>query len=54
MRKPFVRILAALLIVLMLFQLSGESIAYAADALDKALNPEKQIELIVPQSLQDG
>ncbi len=54
MRKPFVRILAALLIVLMLFQLSGESIAYAADTLDKALNPEKQIELIVPQSLQDG
>ena len=54
MRKPFVRILAALLIALLLFELSGESITFAADALDKALNPEKQIELIVPQSLQDG
>ena len=54
MRKSLKRILAVLLTVLMLFQLSEYGIVYAADALDKALNPEKRIELIVPESLQDG
>ena len=54
MRKSFKRILAVLLTLLMFFQLSEGSVVFAADALDQALHPEKRIELVVPQSLQNG
>ena len=54
MRKTFKRSLAVLLTLLMFFQLSEGSVVFAADALDRALHPEKRIELVVPQSLQDG
>ena len=54
MRKFLKSTLAMLLAVLMLVEMGEPVLAAAADELDKALNPAEQLELTVPERLQDG
>ena len=46
--------LALLLALVMFLQLADTSIVYAAEEVEKVLDPASQIELSVPESLQDG
>ena len=54
MKKTGKRILAALLSSLMILEMAQLSLASAAEAVDRALNPAEQIELSVPEELQDA
>ena len=52
--KRITRYLALLLAIVMFLQLADTSIVYAAEEVEKVLDPASQIELSVPESLQDG
>ncbi|MBQ3708113.1 MAG: S-layer homology domain-containing protein [Clostridia bacterium] len=54
MKKAGKKILAALLSVLMILEMAQLSLASAAEAIDRALNPAEQIELSVPSELKDA
>ena len=54
MKNSGKRILAALLSALMILEMAQLSLASAAEAVDRALNPAEQIELSVPEELQDA
>ena len=45
---------ALLLAVLMLFETGEAAIAFAAEEVDRALNPAEHLELTVPERFQDG
>ena len=52
--KRITKCLSLLLAIVMFLQLADTSIVYAAEEVEKALDPAGQIELRVPESLQDG
>ena len=54
MKNTGKRILAALLSAIMILEMAQLTLASAAEAVDKALNPAEQIELSVPEELQDA
>ena len=52
--KRITKCLALLLALVMFLQLADTSVVYAVEEVEKALDPASQIELTVPDSLQDG
>ena len=52
--KRITKCLALLLALVMVLQFADTPIVYAAEAVKTALDPASQIELAVPDSLQDG
>ena len=54
MKSTVKRLVASVLSALMVFQTAQLTMAYAADAVDRAVNPAEQLELSVPVELQDG